>query len=296
MDEIIRAVTGDGFAKISVISGRGIVERARLIHDTSPVATAALGRTLLAASMLGDLLKEDDATVTVRINGGGPLGSVIAVSDSQGNVRGYAQNPHTDLPLRSDGKLDVGGAVGSVGTLTVSRDLGLKEPYIGSSELVSGEIAEDLARYFVESEQVPAACGLGVLVDTDLSVKCAGGFIVQLLPGAPESLIDAIEGNIVFMGSVTEILEQGSAKDIVNEVLMNLQPEILTRTPVEYRCYCSRERVKRAIESMGRENLAEICESGESTEVSCHFCGSVYEFSHKEVGEILDGLAQGDKG
>ena len=296
MDEIIRAVTGDGFAKISAISGRGLVERARVIHNTTPVATAALGRTLCAASILGDLLKEPDATVTVRINGGGPIGSIIAVSDSEGNVRGYAQNPYVDIPKRADGKLDVGGAVGSAGTITVSRDLGLKEPYIGSSELVSGEIAEDVARYFVESEQVPAACGLGVLVDTDLSVKCAGGFIVQLLPGAPDSLIDAIEGNIVFMGQVTEILTNGTAEDIVNEVLMNLKPEILSRTPVEYRCYCSRERVKRAIESMGRENLEEICESGETTEVSCHFCNNVYKFSNGEVREILSGLGSGEKG
>lgn len=292
MDVIIRAVTGDGFAKISAISGRGLVERARVIHSTTPVVTAALGRTLCAASMLGDLLKEPDATVTVRINGGGPAGSIIAVSDSEGNVRGYAQNPHVDIPERADGKLDVGGAVGNKGTLTVSRDLGLKEPYIGSSELISGEVAEDLARYFVESEQIPAACGLGVLVDTDLSVKCAGGFIVQLLPGAPDSLIDAIEGNIASMGQVTKVLENGGAEDIVSHVFMNLKPEILSRTPVEYRCYCSRERVTRAIESIGRESLEEICESGEVTEVACHFCSKVYKFSPEEVKQILSSLRQ----
>jgi len=297
MDEIIRAFTQDGFAKISAISGRELVQRAHVLHGTSPVATAALGRTLCATSMLGDMLKEQDASVTLRINGGGPIGSVIAVSDSEGNVRGYAQHPRIDLPKRADGKLDVGGAVGTKGMLTVSRDLGLKEPYIGSSNLVSGEIAEDLALYFVESEQVGAACGLGVLVDTDLSVRCAGGFIVQLLPGAPDSLIDVIEENIKAMGSVTDVLkEEGSdASVIVEKVFAGLSPEILSRRPVEYRCTCSRERVRRAIESMGRENLEEICESGETTEVSCHFCGKAYLFSHEEVREILDELQEDEE-
>ncbi|MGI5984632.1 MAG: Hsp33 family molecular chaperone HslO, partial [Oscillospiraceae bacterium] len=180
MDKIIRAVTKDGFVKISAVNGRDIVEKARQLHDLSPVATAALGRTLCITSILGELLKEENATVTVRINGGGPIGSIIAVSDNGGNVRGYVQNPHVDLPLNQNGKLDVGGAVGTSGTLTVSRDLGLKEPYIGSTALVSGEIAEDFSYYFVESEQVGAACGLGVLVDKDRSVICAGGFLVQL--------------------------------------------------------------------------------------------------------------------
>lgn len=283
MDTIIRAVSGDGFAKISVIDGRDLVEHARQIHNLSPVATAALGRTLCAASMLGDLLKEENATVTVRINGGGPLGSVIAVSDSSGNVRGYVQNPQLQLPLKENGKLDVGTAVGKDGQLSISRDLGLKEPYIGSSQLVSGEIAEDLAYFFVESEQVPAACGLGVLVDTDLTVKCAGGFLVQLMPGAPDSLISAIEANIAVMGSVTNVLELGSANDLVNMVLLGLSPEILTRTKVEYRCYCSRERVSHALESIGSQELEEILQSGETTEVSCHFCNSVYHFTPDEL-------------
>lgn len=292
MDRIIRAVTEDGFAKISAISGRALVERSRTIHNTTPVASAALGRTLCAASMLGDLLKEQDATVTLRINGGGPIGSVVAVSDSEGNVRGYVQNPAVDLPKRADGKLDVGGAVGTRGTLTVSRDLGMKEPYIGSSALVSGEIAEDLALYFVESEQVGAACGLGVLVDVDLSIRCAGGFIVQLLPGAPDSLIDTIEENIKSMGSVTDVLKDAEAEALVEGVLRGLSPRTLSVRPVEYRCYCSRDRVRRAIESMGRENLEEICLSGETTEVNCHFCGSIYRFSHEEVRKILDELSK----
>lgn len=285
MDEIIRAVTEDGFAKITVITGRDIVERARQIHDLSPVATAALGRTLMAASILGDMLKEDDATVTVRLNGGGPIGSVISVSDSKGNVRGYVQNPHVDLPLKANGKLDVGSAVGTGGQFTVSRDLGLKEPYIGSTELVSGEIAEDFAKYYVESEQVGAACGLGVLVDTNRSVACAGGFLVQLLPGAPDTLIALIESNISSMGQVTDILSSGG--DIVNAVLNGLNPTVLKRTKVEYRCYCSRERVVRAIDSIGHEALEDILKSGENTEVVCHFCNTKYHFSPSEIEEIL---------
>lgn len=286
MDEIIRAVTSDGFIKISAISGRGIVEHAREIHDLSPVASAALGRTLCACSMLGDLLKEEGASVTLRINGGGPIGTVMAVSDSTGNVRGYVQEPHIDLPLKVNGKLDVGGAVGKNGTLTVSRDLGLKEPYIGSTALVSGEIAEDLTYYFVESEQVGAACGLGVLVDTDLSIKCAGGFIVALLPGAPASLIDTVEANIAKMGQVTDILKDGTAEDLVNRVLSGLEPEILARKAVEYHCYCSRERVLSALESIGSEALEEIAEGGENAEINCHFCNKTYSFTPDEIRAI----------
>ncbi len=287
MDEIIRAVTADGYAKISAISGRSIVESARKIHGLSPVASAALGRTLCACSMLGDLLKEKDATVTLRINGGGPIGNVIAVSDNSGNVRGYVQNPHIDLPLKQNGKLDVGGAVGVNGTLTVSRDLGLKEPYIGSTALVSGEIAEDLTYYFVESEQVGTACGLGVLVDTDLSIRCAGGFIVSLLPGAPVSLIDTIEGNIAKMGQVTDILQNGTAEDLIDHVLSGLEPETLSCKSVEYRCYCSRERILRALKSIGSEALGEIAESGENAEINCHFCNKTYIFTPDEIRNIL---------
>jgi len=286
MDEIIRAVTSDGFIKISVISGRAIVEKARAIHDLSPVASAALGRTLCACSMLGDLLKEEDATVTLRINGGGPIGTVMAVSDSTGNVRGYVHEPHIDLPLKANGKLDVGGAVGKNGTLTVSRDLGLKEPYIGSTALISGEIAEDLTYYFVESEQVGTACGLGVLVDTDLSIKCAGGFIVALLPGAPSALIDTVESNITKMGQVTDILKGGDAEDLMNHVLSGLEPDILSRRCVEYRCYCSRERVMNALESIGEAALKELADSGENAEINCHFCNSTYTFTPDEIRAI----------
>ena len=283
MDEIIRAVTKDGQVIISVVSGRDLVEKARELHDLSPVATAALGRTLCGASILGNLLKEEDASVTLRLNGGGPLGSVVAVADSEGNVRGYVDNPLVDLPLNEKGKLDVGGAVGKNGTLTVSRDIGLKEPYIGSTALVSGEVAEDLTYYLAESDQIGAACGLGVLVDKDRSVLCAGGFIVQLLPGAPESAIDAIEANIREMGQVTDVLRTGTADELLARVLKGAEIEVLSRTPVAYLCTCSRERVARAVASISRADLDEMAASGEGAEVRCHFCNKVYRFTPTEI-------------
>ena len=286
MGMIVRAVTEDGFVKLSAITGRDVVERARQIHDLTPVCTAALGRTLCATSILGDLLKEADASVTVRINGGGPIGSVMAVADSLGNVRGYVQNPRVDLPKRPDGKLDVGGAVGKNGMLTVSRDLGLKEPYIGSTKLVSGEIAEDFTAYFAESEQVGAACGLGVLVGNDRSVLAAGGFLVQLLPGAPDSLIGTLEENIRAMGQVTGVLTDGDADTLADRVLAGLAPRVLARQEVQYRCYCSRERVLEAVSSVGAEALREMADSGTPTEVSCQFCDAVYSFSPAEIWEL----------
>lgn len=293
MGMITRAVSEDGFIKIAAIEARDMVERAREIHGLSPVCTAALGRSLCAVSILGDMLKGEEATVTLRLNGGGPAGSVLAVSDCRGNARGYVQNPAVQLPLRPDGKLDVGGAIGKNGTLTVSRDLGLKEPYIGGTALVSGEVAEDLSAYFVESEQVPTACGLGVLVDTDCSVLCAGGFVVQLLPGAPEPLIDCLEQNIAAMGQVTGILrEGGDEKTLIAGVLKGLGPRILESNPAEYRCYCSRERVSRAVAGAGAEALAEMIAAGEDTRVSCQFCDKIYIFTPAELQELLEAPAE----
>lgn len=288
MDEIIRAMSKDEFVKISAVSARGAVQRAREIHGTSPVATAALGRALCGASILGELMKEPDASLTLRINGGGPLGSVIAVSDSDGNVRGYVTNPLVDLPLRADGKLDVGRAVGTDGMLTVSRDLGLKEPYVGSTELVSGEIAEDLTRYMVESEQIPAAVGLGVLVDTDTSVKAAGGFLVQLMPGAPDELIDRLENNILMMDSLTTILDEDGLDAVTEQVMAGLEPVLMERRPVEYRCGCSRERVASALRSCGSAELREMAEKGEQVEVSCQFCDRIYKFSSDELSKMAE--------
>lgn len=288
MDEILRAVTKDGFVKISVVSGRDFVETARELHSLTPVATAALGRTLCAASMLGDLLKENDASVTIRLNGGGPIGSVIAVADSGGNVRGYVDNPAVELPLNKNGKLDVGGAIGKDGTLTVSRDIGLKEPYIGSTALVSGEVAEDLTYYLAESDQIGAACGLGVLVNTDRSVLCAGGFIAELLPGAPEDVIDTLEKNIREMGQLTDILHSGTADELLARVLKGRAFELLSRTPVAYRCTCSRARVSRAIASISKHDLAEMAAADEDAEVRCHFCNKVYTFTPNEIRAMSD--------
>ena len=293
MGSITRAVTGDGFVKISAIEARDMAEEARQIHGLSAVCTAALGRTLCAVSMLGDLLKEDEATVTLRLNGGGPAGSVLAVSDSRGNARGYVQNPSLELPKRPDGKLDVGGAIGKTGMLTVSRDLGLREPYIGSTALVSGEVAEDLSAYFVESEQTPTACGLGVLVSPDRSVRCAGGFLVQLLPGAPDSCIDKLEANIAAMGPVTAVLEAGGdEKTLISRVLAGLEPRFLESSPVEYKCYCSRERVSQAVVSAGPEVLRDMIASGEDATVSCQFCDKLYRFTPAELQSLLEEAEQ----
>ena len=285
MDEIIRAVSKDGFAKISVVTARDAVQRANAIHHCSPTAIAALGRSLCAASMLGDLLKEENGTVTLRINGGGGLGTIVAVSDCDGNVRGMAANPTFDLPTRPDGKLDVGGAVGKDGMLTVSRDIGLREPYIGSTELVSGEIAEDLSAYLVESEQIPAACGLGVLVDTDHSVKAAGGFLVQLMPGATEDEITRLEKNIGAMPGVTTLLQQGkSIPDILNMALDGFNPELLDSTRIDYCCDCSLDRVERTIRSLGKKEVEKLRDEDPIAEVNCQFCGKQYKV---ELNDLL---------
>lgn len=287
MDKIIRGMTKDGWVKISAITGRELVERARQIHHASPTATAALGRLLCAASLLGNMMKEEKASLTMRLNGGGPLGGVLAVSDSTGNVRGYVGDPSCDLPLRPDGKLDVGGAVGRQGMLTVSRDIGLREPYIGSTEIVSGEIAEDVAAYMTESEQIPAAVGLGVLVDTDTTVAQAGGFIVQLLPGAPEELISKLEDNIFLMDSVTMQLFDGGAEELVKNVLKGMDYELMEEIPVEYRCTCSRQRLQEALRTIDNGELQEIIDDGEDIHVTCQFCDQVYTFTPGEVAQIL---------
>ena len=288
MDKIIRALAGDGNIKMSVITAKDTVERARQIHSLSPTASAALGRTLCAASLMGEMMKEDDGSLTIRVNGGGPIGSVVAVSDSSGNVRGYVENPGLELPLRSDGKLDVGGAVGREGMLTVSRDIGLREPYIGSTELVSGEIAEDLSSYLLSSEQIPSACGLGVLVDTDRSIKAAGGFIVQLLPFAPEELIEKLEDNIFFMDQLTTILAEDGIEEVFRQVLKGLDYQILSENEMEYRCYCSRERVEEAVSCIEKAELEDMAAEGREISVSCQFCDAEYVFTPDELRAIAE--------
>ena len=288
MDRILRATAGNGYIKMSAVSARGLVQRAKDIHGCPPTTAAALGRTLCAASMLGNLLKEDNGSLTIRINGGGPIGSVIAVSDSEGYVRGYVADPTVDLPLRKDGKLDVGGAVGRDGMITVSRDIGLREPYIGSTQLVSGEISEDLTAYMLESEQIPSACGLGVLIDTDLSVKAAGGFIVQLMPGAPEEYIDLLEENIFMMDQLTTVLSEDGLEAVFEQVLKGIEHHMVGEDEVGYRCYCSRDRVEQAILSAGEAELESMIAEGESVDVSCQFCDAVYTFSPADMRSLLD--------
>ena len=283
MDQIIRATAADGFVKMEVITARDSVERARQIHGLSPTACAALGRTLCAASLLGQAMKEEGASLTIRINGGGPIGSVVAVSDSGGNMRGYVDAPRCELPLRADGKLDVGGAVGRDGMLTVSRDLGLREPYIGSVALVSGEIAEDMTAYLLESEQVPSACALGVLVDTDRTIRAAGGFLVQLMPGADASLIDRLEENIFLMDQLTTVLDEDGERALFEQVLRGFDWHEVGAYPVAYRCPCTRERVERALTVIEPEELGEIAAEGKDVSVSCQFCDRVYVFTPREL-------------
>ena len=289
MDEIVRVIATDAPIKAMAITGTALVERARQIHDTWPVATAALGRLLMAASMMGDMLKEEKGSVTLRVRGGGPLGTLTAVSDSEGNVRGYVQNPAVDVPRKAHAKLDVGAAVGSDGELTVIKDMGMKEPYVGSVQLVGGEIAEDIAAYYVESEQIPTACALGVLIAPDQSVQVAGGYLIQLMPGADEAVISAVERGIAQVGAVTAALDRGDdALELLRQVLSDFELEILETAPVGYRCYCSRERVSRALISMGRDELEKLIAEQHGAELTCQFCDRVYQFTEEELQSLLD--------
>lgn len=288
MGRIVRAISKDASVVCSAIDGKDIVSEIERIHKTSAVCTAALGRLALGASLLGFGLKGKDDSITLRINGGGPAGSLIAVSDSFGNVKAYIQNPIVEIPLNEMGKLDVRGAVGTDGTLSVIKDLGLKEPYSGQVPIVSGEIAEDITRYLAGSEQVPSVCALGVLVNPDLSVAQAGGFLIQLLPFAPDEAIDVIEKNINNMQSVTKLLSSGmTAEEISMKALEGLDPNVLDDFEVNYKCDCSRERVKRALVSLGKEQLEDIAKD-EKTEVKCHFCDKSYNFSSDEIKALIN--------
>ena len=292
MDQLIRVIAKDAPVKAMAISARDAVERARAIHDCWPVAAAALGRLLMAASMMGAAMKEEDGAVTLRLKGGGPLGSLTAVSDSRGNVRGYVQNPAVDVPRKAKGKLDVGAAVGADGDLTVIRDLGLKEPYIGSVQLVGGEIAEDIAAYFVESEQVPTACALGVLIAPDQTVQAAGGYLIQLLPGADEAVVSAVERGIARLGAVSGRLDAGlEPLDLLREALGGFELEVLETAPIEYRCYCSEERVSRALISMGKDELNALIEEQGGAELTCQFCDKVYRYSADDLRRLRDEAA-----
>ncbi len=283
-DIIIRAVSKDGAVRAFVTITTDMVSEAQKIHNTYPIATAALGRTLTAGAMMGAMLKGERDSLTIQIEGGGSLGSIVAKTDSKGNVKGYLDNPIVDLPLKSNGKLDVGSAVGRDGYLNIVRDLGLKEPYVGQIPLVSGEIAEDLTLYYARSEQIPSAVGLGVLVDVDSSVKAAGGFIVQLMPQADASTIDKIENIIENLPSVTEMIVDGlDEEELLSKVLEGFEVDILEKVDIRYKCDCSRQRIERALISVGEQELSDIIENDGSAELTCHFCNTAYQFNRQEL-------------
>lgn len=286
-DFLVRGMTADGFVKITAVQSTELVERARQIHKTLPLATAALGRTLTAVSMMGNELKYDKGSVTLQFRGDGPLGAITAVSDSNGNVRGYLQNPAAVLPLRADGHLNVGAGVGRDGMITVIKDIGSREPFTGRIELQSGEIAEDVAAYYVLSEQIPTVCALGVLVDRDQSVKCAGGYLLQLLPGAPAGLVDLLEYRVQDVGSITANLEKGlDMRQVVEELLYGMGLQLMEEHPVAYECKCSRAKVESALISLGREELQRLIDEEDSTDVTCQFCDVIYHFDRKDLEEL----------
>lgn len=287
MDKLVRCISADGTLVMMAAETTDMVEKAQQYHQTSAVTSAALGRLLTASSLMGSMLKGDNDSVTLRLNGGGPAGTVMAVSDCWGNARGYVTNPVVEIPLNSKGKLDVAGAVGTDGFLTVIKDLNLKEPYIGQTPIITGEIAEDLTSYYAISEQLPSVCALGVLVNPDLSIKKAGGFIIQLLPTAFDDTIDAVERCISDIPSVTQMLSDGlTPEEICHRVLSEFELEVLDESHPVYKCNCSRERVEGALISTGLETLKEL-ELEEITEVNCQFCDKIYTFSGNDISELI---------
>ena len=287
-DYLVRGMSMDGFVKVVAIRSTELVRRGAKIQDTTPNATAAFGRALTAASMMGNMQKVENGSMTLQIRGGGPIGTITVVSDPVGNVRGCVTEPHVPLVEKYPGKLDVGATVGTDGTLTVIRDLQMKEPYVGSVELVSGEIGDDVTAYFAQSEQTPTACALGVLVDVDCSVKVAGGYLIQLLPGAPDDVIDRLEAGIQRAGAVTKMLEAGmTPEDILGQVVGDLGVVFMETTEVSYKCYCSRDRVTSALISLGRKELEEIRAEGKTFPVECQFCDTVYEFTPEDIEQLL---------
>lgn len=287
MDKLVRCISTDGTLVMMAAETTDMVERAQQIHETSAVTSAALGRLLTASSLMGSMLKGDSESVTLRMNGGGPAGTVMAVSDCWGNARGYVQNPVVEIPLNSKGKLDVAGAIGTDGSLVVIKDLNLKEPYIGQTPIISGEIAEDLTSYYAISEQLPSVCALGVLVNPDLSIKKAGGFIIQLLPTAFDDTIDAVERCITGIPSVTQMLSDGmTPEEICHRVLSEFELEVLDESNPVYKCNCSKERVEGALISTGLKTLQELALE-EKTEVNCQFCEKKYIFTGDDISELI---------
>lgn len=286
-DYIVRATAAQQQLRVFAITSRDLVEQGRKIHNTSPVATAALGRLLTAGAMMGSMMKGNKDVLTLQIECGGPIGGVTVTADANANVKGYVNQPNVIIPANKDGKLDVSGAIGP-GFLNVIRDIGMKEPYNGQVHLVSGEIAEDLTYYYATSEQIPSSVGLGVLLDKENFVKQAGGFIIQVMPLAEDEVIDKVEESLKHIHSVTSLLEQGmTPEDMLHHLLGDLDLEILDRMPAQYACNCSKERVAKAIASIGRADLEDMIEAGETIETNCQFCGSHYYFTTEELKSFL---------
>ncbi|MCC8098110.1 MAG: Hsp33 family molecular chaperone HslO [Eubacterium sp.] len=290
MSYVLRGTAGEGTIRFFFADTKDIVEKSRCFHNTSPVVSAVLGRTLTAGTMMGLMLKGSGDILTIKINCDGPIGGITVTADAEGTVKGYANNTNIDLPLNKFGKLDVFGAVGN-GSLVVIKDLGLKEPYVGQVPLISGEIAEDFTYYFTKSEQTPSAVALGVLVDTDLSIKQAGGFVLQLLPGADDKIITRLERRLGAIPSVTSMIEEGlDAEGIVNRVLKDFEPEILDRKEVKYDCGCSREKVAKALMNVGKKELTEMLLQDKGANVHCHFCNTDYNFDENDLKELIAAL------
>ena len=289
MDEIIRAITSDGYLKAYVVNSTETIREAQGLHQTGKVASAALGRALTAALILANDMKNETDRVSVQFRSEGPIGNVVAEANGQNQVKGFVSNPDVVLPLRDDGKLDVGGALGHKGTLTIVRDIGLKEPYVGTVELISGEIAEDISYYYMQSEQIPTVLGLGVLVAQNFAILSAGGFMIQLLPGAPDSIVDKVEENVKALPkSISSLIADGkNATEILGMLLKGFDYQILSKKEPTYRCDCSRYRVETALLSLGKNELEKMIEEEDQTEVSCHYCNKKYHFSKEDIKMLL---------
>lgn len=288
MGKLIRCITSEGAVMVSAVDSTDIVAKAEQIHSTSAVMTAALGRMLTAASMMGNMLKGEKSSISLKIDGGGPAGAITVAADSTGNVRGYAQNPVVEIPLKPNGKLDVSGAVGTDGNLYIVKDLGMKEPYNGFVPIISGEIAEDITSYYATSEQIPTVCALGVLVNPDLTVKKAGGYILQLLPFTEDEIITKIEQNLARVKPVTQLLDEGmDIEDIVRDVLQGFDVEVIYEQEVEYKCKCAKEKVEATLQGLGAKELSEMAADLPSVNVKCHFCNTTYFFTKNDIEKIL---------
>ncbi|MBU5590624.1 Hsp33 family molecular chaperone HslO [Clostridium sp. MSJ-4] len=290
-DNLIRCTAKDGMIRIIGANTTELTNKAVEIHNCTPTAAAALGRMLTAGSIMGVMLKSEKDTLTLQMSGGGPAQGVVVTAYSDGSVKGYIGNPHVDIPLNEKGKLDVGGAIGKNGNLTVIRDLGLKEPYIGQVPIYTGEIGEDLAYYFTVSEQVPSAVALGVLVDTDYTIKASGGFIIQMMPGADELIADLLTYRLEEIPPVTEMLSKGmSIEEIIKYIFEDMDLNIMESTTPKFQCNCSKEKVEKALISIGKKDLQELYDDGKTEELKCHFCNESYKFTHEEIGNLLNNI------